>query len=86
MKFVVGESEMNKPLTVECARHRLQSLDAPMTVFDEFVVGRQCVRNALLDMKRWCANREVWKCGERDAINRRAGKYVTLYNGSAIHR
>jgi hypothetical protein len=46
---VAGEAEVDIPLAVEGAGHRLQNLDAPLAVLDEFVVGRQNARDALLD-------------------------------------
>jgi hypothetical protein len=50
--FVAGEAEVDEPLAVEGAGHRLQNLDAPLAVLDQLVVGRQDARDALLDGER----------------------------------
>jgi hypothetical protein len=50
--FVAGEAEVDEPLAVEGAGHRLQNLDAPLAVLNEFVVGRKDARNAFLDGER----------------------------------
>ena len=43
--FVAGEAEVDEPLAVEGAGHRLQNPDAPLTVLHQLVVGRQDARN-----------------------------------------
>jgi hypothetical protein len=61
--FVAGEAEVHEPLAVKGAGHSLQNLDAPLAVLDEFVVGRQDARDALLDRergKRESISREEW--------------------------
>ena len=50
--FVAREAEVDEPLAVEGAGHRFQNLDTPLAVLDEFVVGRQDARDALLDGER----------------------------------
>ena len=52
MVFVAGEAKVDEPLAVEGVGHRLQNLDAPLAVFDEFVVGRQDACDAFLDGER----------------------------------
>ena len=64
--FVAGEAEVDEPLAVEGAGHRLQNLDAPLAVLDQLVVGRQDARDALLDGER----------GERNFNARRFGRHV----------
>jgi hypothetical protein len=56
--FVAGEAEVDEPLAVEGAGHRLQNRDAPLVVLDEFVVGRQDARDALLNGERGNGDRE----------------------------
>ena len=46
---MAGEAEVDEPLAVEGAGHRLQNLDPPLAVLDQFVVGRQGPRDAALD-------------------------------------
>ncbi len=55
---MAGEAEVDEPLAVEGAGHRLQNPDAPLAVLDEFVVGRQDARDALLhgDWGEWDFN------------------------------
>ena len=48
MVLVAGEAEVDEPLAVEGAGHRLQNLDAPLAILDQIVVGRQDARDALL--------------------------------------
>ncbi len=49
---MAGETEVDEPLAVEGAGHRFQNLDAPLVVFDKFVVGRQDACNTLLVCQR----------------------------------
>ena len=48
---MAGEAEVDEPLAVEGAGHRLQNLDAPLAVLDEFVVGRQDARDSVAGRK-----------------------------------
>ena len=50
--FVAGEAEVDEPLAVEGAGHRLQDPDAPLTVLHQFVVGRQDARDPPLHRQR----------------------------------
>ena len=62
MVFVAGEAEVDEPLAVEGAGHRLQNLDAPLAVLDQLVVGRQDARDAPLDGERGNVDFEVCEC------------------------
>ena len=50
--FVAGEAEVDEPLAVEGAGHRLQNPDAPLAVLDQLVVGRQDAGDAALHGQR----------------------------------
>ena len=50
--FVAGEAEVDEPLAVEGAGHRLQEPDAPLTVLHQLVVGRQDARYPPLHRQR----------------------------------
>ena len=50
--FVAGEAEVDEPLAVEGAGHRLQEPDAPLTVLHQLVVGRQDARDPPLHRQR----------------------------------
>ncbi len=52
MVFVAGEAEVDEPLAVEGAGHRLQNPDAPLAVLDQLVVGRQDARDPPLHRQR----------------------------------
>ena len=54
--FVAGEAEVDEPLAVEGAGHRLQNPDAPLTVLHQLVVGRQDARNPPLHRQRGNGN------------------------------
>ena len=49
---VAGEAEVDEPLAVEGAGHRLQEPDAPLTVLHQLVVGRQDTRDPPLHRQR----------------------------------
>ena len=36
---MAGEAEVDEPLAVKTTRHSFQYLDAPLAIFDQFVVG-----------------------------------------------
>jgi hypothetical protein len=52
MVLVAGEAEVDEPLAVEGAGHRLQDLDAPLAVFDQVVVGGEDAGDAALNRER----------------------------------
>ena len=54
---MAGEAEVDEPLPIEGAGHRLQNPDAPLAVLDELIVGRQDARDAALD--REGRNKEI---------------------------
>ena len=65
MVLVAGEAELDEPLAVEGAGHRLQNLDAPLAVLDQLVVGRQDARDPPLHRKRRNAELELCEVAQR---------------------
>src|ERR1035437_9740155 len=68
--FVAGEAEVDEPLAVEGAGHRLQEPDAPLTVLHQLVVGRQDARYPPLHRKRGNTNLEILNRGFRESFPR----------------
>ena len=56
--LVAGEAEVDEPLAVEGAGHRLQEPDAPLTVLHQLVVGRQYCPDTALPIHVRRENRE----------------------------
>jgi len=50
--FVVArEAEVNEPFAVDGSGHLFESLNAPLVVPDQLVIGRQDARDSALDWK-----------------------------------
>ena len=67
--FVARVAEVDEPFAVKAARHVFQYADASLVVFDQFVVGGEDARDALLNREREDGNANFPKLALLDSEN-----------------
>jgi hypothetical protein len=81
---MAGEAEVDEPLAVESAGHRLQNLDAPLAVLDQLVVGRQDARDAALDVARSAARLGEERLNQLTEERRPLERELEFYQGKPV--